>query len=205
MNPSKLGLSFFRSDDLRGFGLMQRDRDARSYQDLEARYERRPSVWIEPIGSWGPGSVELVEIPDPKEIHDNIVAFWRPEQPSQAGSAMRFRYRSHWGNQCPFQSPVAQVVATRIGAGSAPGSRKFVLDFETIEPSPGDMDPALTFQVTASKGSVGRPVVQANPEVRGWRVFFEFQPSGEEPAELLGHVSLRDTRMSETWAYRWAP
>ena len=34
------------------------------YQDAEAQYERRPSLWVEPA-RMGPGHVELVEIPSP--------------------------------------------------------------------------------------------------------------------------------------------
>src|SRR3712207_8100148 len=39
-------------------------------------YDRRPSLWIEPQGGWGKGSIQLVEIPTDDEIHDNIVAMW---------------------------------------------------------------------------------------------------------------------------------
>ena len=56
---------------------MQRKRTFIDYQDLESRYEKRPSLWIEPIGDWGQGVVELVEIPSDREVNDNIVAFWR--------------------------------------------------------------------------------------------------------------------------------
>ncbi len=64
--------------------------------DLEARYEQRPSLWIEPIGDWGEGAVYLVEIPTKEEIHDNIVAFWRPDG-----------IRSRPGNGVPLQLPHA--------------------------------------------------------------------------------------------------
>ena len=32
---------------------MQRDREFRNYEDSEARYELRPSAWIEPTGALG--------------------------------------------------------------------------------------------------------------------------------------------------------
>ena len=59
---------------------MQRDRDFRSYEDVEARYDRRPSAWVRPLGDWGPGRVELLQLPTPDETHDNIVAYWVPQQ-----------------------------------------------------------------------------------------------------------------------------
>ena len=63
---------------------MQRRRDFANYRDLESRYERRPSLWVEMLGDAGEGAVHLVEIPTTREIHDNIVAFWRPTQPLRA-------------------------------------------------------------------------------------------------------------------------
>ena len=39
----------------------------------------RPSAWVEPTSSWGPGRVELVQIYTPNETNDNIVAYWVPD------------------------------------------------------------------------------------------------------------------------------
>ena len=39
----------FVDNDIRGFGLLQRDRDFVHYLDDSVFYERRPSVWVEPI------------------------------------------------------------------------------------------------------------------------------------------------------------
>mgnify|MGYP000327270674 CR=1 FL=1 len=77
-NPTFLQVNAFEADNPRGFGLMQRDLNFDHYQDLEAHYEKRPSAWITTKGPWGRGWVELVQIPTDDEIHDNIVAFWRP-------------------------------------------------------------------------------------------------------------------------------
>ena len=60
---------------------MQRQKDFSAYQDLESSFERRPSLWAEPIGDWGEGAVKLIEIPTKEEIHDNIAAFWQPKAP----------------------------------------------------------------------------------------------------------------------------
>ena len=86
-------------------------------EDLEARYEKRPSAWIEPIGDWGEGAVHLVEIPTSTEINDNIVAFWRPRKPTRAKGEYAYTYRIHWGARMPKPLPLAQAIATRIGAG----------------------------------------------------------------------------------------
>ena len=41
-NPTDLQVSAFVDNNPRGFGLMQRQRDFRAYEDLEARYEQPP-------------------------------------------------------------------------------------------------------------------------------------------------------------------
>ena len=87
VNPRRLLVTSFALTDPRGFGLMQRDRNFSSYEDLEARYELRPSIWIEPASKWGAGRVELVQIPTPNEANDNIVAYWVPNAAAAAGHA----------------------------------------------------------------------------------------------------------------------
>ena len=102
VNPQeKLRLSLFGTTDPKGFGLMQRTRDFAEYQDLEARYDLRPSLWVEPLDAWGGGHIRLIEIQALREV-DNIVAFWVPREPVQAGSEWRFRYRLYWCRETPF-------------------------------------------------------------------------------------------------------
>lgn len=55
VNPKQTLTTSFSMQRLQGFGLMQRDREFRSYEDGEARYELRPSAWVEPTGTWAPG------------------------------------------------------------------------------------------------------------------------------------------------------
>ena len=78
---------------------------------------RRPSLWIEPLGEWDQGSVQLLEIPTDAEINDNILAYWRPKAPIAAGSEVPFAYRQYWCWSPPERPPLATVVATRVGRG----------------------------------------------------------------------------------------
>ncbi len=77
----------------KGFGLLQRGREFSRYEDLDDRYDLRPSAWIEPKGDWGKGKVELVEIPTPDETNDNIVAFWTPDTLPEAKKPLTLSYR----------------------------------------------------------------------------------------------------------------
>src|SRR6202789_2288312 len=118
-NPTKLQVSTFTTRPPTGFGLVQRSRDQSDFEDFEDLYERRPSAWIEPKGDWGPGAVELVEIPSGRESNDNIVAFWRPAQGLAAGHPAEFAYRLSWLAKPAVQKGLGEVMATPSGAGPA--------------------------------------------------------------------------------------
>jgi len=202
-NQADLQVSGFVYNSPRGFGLMQRERAFARYEDLEARYERRPSAWIEPIGDWGEGEVRLVEIPTTTEINDNIVAFWRPRNPTRAKGEYQYTYRIHWGARIPKPQPLAQVVATRIGSG-ADETRQIVIDFagENLK----GIDPAgIKANVTADKGALKNIVVHQNPEIAGTRVSFQLAAGSEKAVELRAQLVRGDDPLSEVWLYRWTP
>ena len=202
-NPHRLQISSFGDTSPRGFGLVQRKRQLADYDDLEARYERRPSLWIEPIGDWGEGQVQLLEIPTKDEVHDNIAAFWRPKQVLSAKSEIRYTCRMHWLDLPPISNKLAQFVDMRTGAGSAENSRVFVLDCagEALKSLPTDPPPRIS--VSADKGKILNPVALAAPELGGWRLSFELQPEGADTVELRAQLLSGDAPLTETWLYRW--
>lgn len=202
-NPRKLQVSSFADTSPRGFGLIQRKRQFRDYEDLEAHYERRPSLWVEPIGDWGEGQVQLLEIPTKDEVHDNIVAFWRPKQILQAKTEVNYTCRLHWSDLPPLHGPLARFVATRSGAGNTPGSRLFVLDAagDTLKSLAADARPLAA--VSADKGKIINTVAQAAPEVGGWRLSFELLPDQADLVELRARLLNGDAPLTETWLYRW--
>ncbi len=202
-NPEHLQVSRFQVEGLRAFGLLQRDQAFSSYEDLEARSERRPSVWVEPVGDWGRGAVQLVELPTAQEVHDNIVAAWVPETPLTPGAELRLAYRLHWG----FQPPpgfggISAVTATRVAAGSQAGARRFVLDFSRT----GEGDGPVEAVITASKGQVLHPTTQRNDATGGWRTTFELVPGAPStPVELRCFLKRGPETLTETWSYLWTP
>ncbi len=202
-NPRDLQISVFGDTNPRGFGLMQRRRDFRSYEDLEARYEKRPSLWIEPIGDWGEGAVHLVEIPTNSEIHDNTVAFWRPKDPLKAKGEYRYTFRMHWCNEAPVDLGLARITEARSGAGPRQGTRYIVLDAVggALKDLPGDAGPQL--QVTASQGQIQNAVAYRNPETGGWRIAFELAPGDATSIELRAELKDGQKPLAETWLYRW--
>ncbi|MEQ9638984.1 MAG: glucan biosynthesis protein G [Alphaproteobacteria bacterium] len=201
-NPAQLQVSAFADLNPVGFGLMQRQRAFADYQDLEARYERRPSLWVEPIGDWGDGAILLYEIPTDEEIHDNIVAFWRPKETLRRGSEYSLTYRLHWTWDRPVAAPPSWVGQTRIGGSKQ--RRQFVLDFvgPAVAQPPGQSARAV---VNSGPGKVRNVTIQPNPETGGWRLAFQLKPEDADAVELRAQLFDGETAISETWLYRWTP
>ena len=203
INPETLQISEFIDDSPRGFGLLQRHRTFADYHDPEVQYERRPSLWIEPIGHWGSGAVQLVEIPSKSEHHDNIVTFWRPSQPLPAQSEDRRTYRLHWGWTPPAIPPLATIADTRVGAGLEKGTRLFVIDFVGGRLAELTPDAPVQVEITTSAGNVTSPVTRPNPALSGWRVSFGLDPAGAKLCDMRGILKLGEEPLSEIWSYRW--
>jgi glucans biosynthesis protein len=200
-NPVNLQVSAFLDRNPRGFGLVQRRRSFEEFQDYEARYELRPSAWIEPIGEWGEGHVELVEIPSDREIHDNIVAYWQPAEPLLAGQRRDVAYRLRWGTNPVEDLSVARVAATRQGQViDNPGLRTFAIDFEISAQAPQD----LQVEVQTSAGEVLDPRGQVIAPNGLYRAAFELDPDGNDVIELRLVLTSGGNPWSETWLYRWS-
>jgi glucans biosynthesis protein len=206
-NPPRVTANAFVDHNPRGFGLMQRDRKFDDYQDDGVFYDRRPSAWVEPVGDWGAGSVQLVEIPTDSEIDDNIVAFWTPAAPVKAGAAMALRYRLYWTDEEPTPVGVARVVATRVGRGGRPGQpptpgvRKFVVDFEGGRL--GELNRASGVRAVVGAGR-GTPVDAAAYPVVGtsrWRLMFDIAHEPGTALNLRAFLRLDAEALSETWNF----
>ena len=211
-NPDRVMVSSFADRSPKGFGLSQRDRNVENYLD-GVRYHDRPSAWVEPIGDWGRGAVQLTELPTDDEIHDNIVAMWVPAEPAAAGKTYDLKYRIHWYGDEPFPSPLARVVATRIGRGGQPGHprpagvRKFAVEFrgKQLATLPKGVLPEAV--ITTSRGKVSLVMTEAVPnDVPGqWRATFDVAVDGREPVEMRCFLKLKDQVLSETWLYQYHP
>lgn len=200
-NPRAVEVSAFGDTSPRGFGLMQRARQPGDYNDLVAHYERRPSLWVEPVGDWGPGAVVLVEIPTDKEINDNIVAFWRPAEPLKAGTEHRFDYRLHWCATSPAEGIVAAVTATRTGARIFEDGRIFTVDY-AAHPALGTDPTRIEARITTSAGEIATQVLQTNPATGGMRL--DFTLKGDMPlAELRAELWRGGQQVAEVWVNRW--
>jgi glucans biosynthesis protein len=211
VNSPVVRVNSFMDNNPKGFGLLQRDRNFDHYLDDGANYHLRPSAWIEPIGDWGRGAVQLVEIPTPDETFDNIVAFWSPEEPFGPGQERSFKYRLSWGSEPPARSKAAEVVSTRIGIAGLPGqkvparARKFVIDFEGGRlkdlPENAQVEPIIT----ASRGEIKEPAARPLKGTPAWRCNFDLYSDGPEPVDLRCYLRDAGGALTETWLYQWTP
>ena len=211
VNPKRLLVTSFALTNPVGFGLMQRDRDFAHYEDLEARYDLRPSTWIEPKGQWGPGRVELVQIPSPDETNDNIVAYWLPDKNPPPKEPFDIEYRLLWQKDPDTRPPLAWVSQTRRGRGyfrTDDGSVGMVLDFDgpALKKLPADAKVEGIVSVDAN-GEVLELVTHRNDATGGWRLTLRLRRRDDnKPIELRAYLKTANTpSLSETWSYILPP
>ncbi|MEJ6394226.1 glucan biosynthesis protein [Gymnodinialimonas sp. 2305UL16-5] len=202
-NPRSVETSAFGDENPVSFGLYQTARTYEDFEDTEALYEHRPSAKVSPRGSWGRGAVMLVEIPTGTEFLDNIVAFWRPEEPLAAGGEYRFDYQLAWTKSAPAATIRAPIAQSRSGREHLlPGVRRYVLDFDTDR---DDLVPELSLSGGEQDQLSGLTLFPL-PDGRGMRVSFLLDPGEAEALEL--RLLLRDAEgaaASPVWLHRWTP
>ena len=139
----------FPDQNPKGYGLIQRDRDFSHYEDLDALYNVRPSVWVTPHGDWGKGSVHLTQLPTDNTNTDNVVLFWEPAAQPKAGDRMEIDYTIDFYMNDATKPPLAYVKQTLVNDPAPP---------PTVPPSisPGS-PPAL------ASGSGAKPAIKPPP------------------------------------------
>ena len=214
-NFQRLSINSFSVGTPRGFGLLQRDFNFDHYQDLEARYEARPSVWVEILTDWGPGHVELVQIPTKNEYNDNMVAFWVPEKAPEAGNILNCAYRLHWHAAKDKAVPVGYVTGTRLVRGEK--IFRFIVDYQGKALNAIPSEKQLDAEINISKGyKVHNRQLFKNAVTDGWRLVFQIQidegnlindilPETRPPCELQAVIKDKGKVLTETWTYTLVP
>lgn len=210
VNPRRLLVTSFGTSNPAGFGLMQRDRRFRGYEDLEARYEMRPSAWVEPRGAWGSGRVELVQVPASDETSDNIVAFWVPDQVPAPGQPFDLEYLLRWQRLGETRPPLGWVAQTRRGLGyvrKPDNTVGFVVDFEgdALAKLPPDAKVVSVVSADANAQILEKDAYR-NPASGGWRMVLRLRRLDDaKPVEVRGHLRSAGETLTETWSYVLPP
>jgi periplasmic glucans biosynthesis protein len=210
VNPRRLLVTSFATTNPLGFGLMQRERAFGEYQDLEARFDLRPSVWIEPKGQWGAGRVELVQIPVPDETNSNIIAYWVPDRQPQPKEPLDFEYRMLWQHEPDVRPPTAWVAQTLRGRGytrNPDNTFGFVIDFvgPALKKLPADAKVEGVAWADGN-GELVQHYTYRNAVSGGWRTVLRLRRLDEaKPVEMRVFLRSGSTGLSETWSYVLPP
>lgn len=199
-NPKTLQVSAFVDNNPKGFGLVQRLRDLRDYEDLQANYHKRPSSWVTPIGNWGEGQVVLVEIPTRQETNDNIAAYWRPKQPLEPGTAFDFAYQLAWPNDNELPKDFGRVRRTSSGLKLFTQFPQLAIDLMDL---PAGIK-ADEIRINASVSSGRILETQAEPNgPNGMRLYVTFDTDNAPLTEIRVQPRYQGKPLGETMLYRW--
>jgi periplasmic glucans biosynthesis protein len=205
IHPKRVLITSFALTSPVGFGLMQRERTFGQYQDLEARYDQRPSAWVEPKGAWGPGRIELVQIPMGDETSDNVVAYWVPDRAPKPGEPFGYGYRVLWQKERETRPPFASVRETRRGRGytkSDDGSVEFHIDFEGPAKTRAPAAALTAALWSDANGEILEHHVRRNDVTGGWRIVMRLRRVDRaKPVELRAQLTQGNEVVSETWSY----
>ncbi|SFK52135.1 glucan biosynthesis protein [Methylocapsa palsarum] len=211
-NPPKPEVSSFLDKDIRGFGLLQRDRDFDHYQDLDLAYEMRPSYFVEPRENWGEGRVDLVELPTGHETSDNIVATFQPKDSPEPNKPFNYGYRLIASLNPAKLSPngrtlnTYQTTAAALGSPEPinPGSRRFIIDFVGDDLRYYFSDPQLVEVVpSTSQGKIVRSFIVPNPHTKGFRAAIDVQLEPGQSTDLRAFLRSGSRALTETWTFPW--
>ena len=100
-------------DNPHGFGLLQRDRNFDHYQDDGVWYDRRPSVWVEPLSGFGQGQLSIFSrFRSRTRASTTSSRSGIPATPVANGNEYLFAYRLHWGSKMPRRRRSRHAAAT---------------------------------------------------------------------------------------------
>lgn len=202
-NPNSLQISSFIDNNLQGFGFIQHSRDFEDFMDEKNSYEHQPTSWIEPLESWGEGSVQLIEIPNDSEMNENVIAFWEPKQTLEPGNEYLFSYRLYWSWDTPKQIPFAQIASCRVGTSQADSKfREIIVDYKPVTSNQENLSCLKPF-ISNDSGIISN-VSQTYLNNQGLlRIRFNFNPENSKSTEFRLVLKMDSTIASETWLYRW--
>ncbi|OGR17520.1 MAG: hypothetical protein A2X81_20190 [Desulfobacterales bacterium GWB2_56_26] len=220
VNPQHLFINSFQLSDLAGFGVFQRDTDFDHYQDQEARYDLRPSTTVVPVGNWGPGHVELVQIPTENESNDNIVAYWVADRLPAMEEPITFSYVLSWCVPAGDSNGLGQVVATRSASAKADNFRQIILDFRggKLDQLPAELPSEAPIEAAISVSNGGQIVDHQLFRIKPtgcWRLVFRVRRNGDssladslalpilnrQPVEVRAYLTQGEVKLTETWSY----
>ena len=211
-NPLVQEVHNFPMTNVRGYGLIQRDRLFANYQDIELNYVERPSYWIEPEDDWGEGRVELIELATKDETFDNIIVAFVPNEPADAKKPFNFTYRMRSLtdglklHSLGYTLNTFSAPAYALGAGEsvAKNTRRFMIDFIGGDLAFHLAKPAgVEIVASVTNGKIFRQFLVPNPAIGGFRVMLDVEVHPTDMTTMTCKLRTGAKVLTETWAYAW--
>jgi len=199
--------NLFSDTNPKGFGLLQRDRDFSHYQDLEALYHLRPSVWVRPLEGFNAGSLFLMQLPTKNEYADNVTVFWKPDTAPAPNQPHRIRYEIRWFRDAEDLPPIGKCLSTRVDDQEKENQRHFYLEFGggSLKNFKADHPPSWE-AYSPSGAKISKPQLLWNEYNNSWRFsFVATKQGGQKPQEILCRLTGPAGHLTETWSYTWLP
>ncbi len=199
--------NLFSDTNPKGFGLLQRDRDFSHYQDLEALYHLRPSVWVRPLEGFNAGSLFLMQLPTKNEYADNVTLFWKPDAAPVPNQPHRIRYEIRWYRDAEDLSPIGKCLSTRVDDQEKENQRHFYLEFGGGSLKNFKADHPPNWEAYSPSGAkISKPQLLWNEYNNSWRFsFVATKQPGQKPQEILCRLTGPTGHLTETWSYTWLP
>jgi glucans biosynthesis protein len=161
---------------------------------------------VQPVGNWGKGSVDLVQLASDQESFDNVVAFWRPAAPPLVGHALEVNYELRWTTNDPSAVELGHIRSTQIGRTTGkPPHLRFVVEFDGAAVEALSTNENLTANIDYGDGA--EPVTHdlfKNQFNHTWRLVIEIVEP-RQALNLRGYLKKRGRPITETWDYTWQP
>lgn len=198
-------LSHRRVKQLEGFGVMQRNCSLYHYNDHNALYHRRPSVWVTPATPWTNGQVELLELPGAHEGVDNIAAYWRPDELPRVGEHVKLDYKvSFFAGDHGDQNSVARATNFELERDYEGDEITMAIRFsgEALRRLDQTSDSSLK---VASRNGVMIEETMKRTVSGDWIVTILMAPKTDSPIDLSVQIEADGSPVTETFSYLCPP
>ncbi len=188
---------------LQGFGVIQRHRAFFHYDDHNARYHERPSVWVTPDEPWRNGRVELLELPGAHEGIDNIAAYWVPDEPPRPGEPLELEYSvSLFAGEPPHHVRLAR--ATDLQVERSESSIRLTIRFSgaALRTLTTDDPPTIAGDILHGRFQSQRA---RRTDTGDWIVTADVVPDGQASPELSLQLRHQQKPVSESFGYLLPP
>ena len=205
---------FFSRQPPEGFRPPATGPQFRRLQDDGAFYNRRPSLWVEPLGKWGDGAVQLVEIPTEDEVQGQHRGVLATEGGRQKRRCAHVRLPALLASRRTVtRRPWPCGRDTRQGRGGIPGLshpkqlHKFVIDFEggPLSSLQTRFDVAPVVDLSAATANCRTDTSIKVVGTSRWRAFFDVLSTDANPIDIRCYLRLAGKALTETWLYQFFP